>query len=212
MRRSVIVLGGSILLMLSANCFLVDEREPETCEGVTCSGFGTCLLHGDFAVCECDEGYTPSSSNGFECVPTAEICRGGEVDFDFDDDGVIDDWFEPNEDECWMYELLNRTRATHDDEGHPECHKPLGYSVKWSARGRRHCHRMQAADDLYHDDYPMGQNIAYGCDPPCEMDLYMNGEDEPHCPDLSHHCNIMRCGYQFVGIGIVDTWNTQNFY
>jgi len=40
----------------------------------------------------------------------------------------------------------------------------------------------------------------------------MNGSNEPPCPDLSHHCNIMRCGFSSIGIGYEDTWNTQNFY
>jgi len=65
---------------------------------------------------------------------------------------------------------------------------------------------------LFHADFPWGQNCAHGCDPPCEINLYMNGSNEPPCPDLSHHCNIMRCGFSSIGIGYEDTWNTQNFY
>ena len=71
---------------------------------------------------------------------------------------------------------------------------------------------MYNAGNLFHEDYPMGQNCAYGGDPPTEMNMYMTGPSEPHCPDLSHHCNIMRCSYSQVGIGYYAvTWNTQNF-
>ena len=128
------------------------------------------------------------------------------------DDGQVDDWFEPNEWECWMYELVNLTRAAHDDEGAPECHKPLNWDVEWSAHGRNHSIKMKARNDLFHADFPMAQNVAYGCDPPCEMDMYMTGWDEPHCPDLSHHCNILRCSIDSIGIGYEGNWNTQNFY
>jgi hypothetical protein len=136
---------------------------------------------------------------------------GGSINYDFDDDGQVDDWFEPNEWECWMYELVNLTRATHDDEDTPECHKPLNWSVEWSAHGRNHSIKMKQRDDLFHDDFPMAQNVAHGCDPPCEMDMYMNGWGEGHCPPLSHHCNIMRCSISLIGIGYEGSWNTQNF-
>ncbi len=71
---------------------------------------------------------------------------------------------------------------------------------------------VRAQGGLFHADFPWGQNCAHGCDPPCEINLYMNGSNEPPCPDLSHHCNIMRCGFSSIGIGYEDTWNTQNFY
>ena len=110
------------------------------------------------------------------------------------------------------YELVNRTRATHDDQGSPECHTPLLWSVVWSAHGRNHSLQMRQRGSLFHADYPSGQNCAYGCDPPCEMNMYMTGSDEPHCPDLSHHCNIMRCQFSHIGIGYDGNWNTQNFF
>ncbi len=144
-------------------------------------------------------------------MPTEQVCVGGPIDYDTDDDGQNDDWFEPSEWEIWMYELVNLTRATHDEEGQPECHKPLNYSVIWSAHARNHSIKMSAQGGLFHADYPMGQNCAHGCDPPCEMTNYMTGADEPHCPDLSHHCNIMRCSFSSIGIGYDGTWNTQNF-
>ena len=182
------------------------------CAGVTCSGHGTCVVQSDGPVCICDQDFSPGDASGLTCVPTSQVCVGGPINLDVDEDGVVDTWFEPNEWECWMYELVNRTRASHDDQGSPECHKPLLWSVEWSAHGRNHSLKMKLRGSLFHEDYPWGQNCAYGCDPPCEMNMYMTGPGEGHCPPLSHHCNIMRCGFSHIGIGYVDTWNTQNFY
>jgi hypothetical protein len=167
-------------------------------------------------VCACDPGYTAGDTGGRSCVSTSDVCKGGPIDYDVDGDGTNEKTFEPSGIECEMYELVNLTRATHDDEGAPECHTPLGYSLEWSAHGRNHSKKMNDRGGLFHEDYPWGQNCAYGCDPACEMSMYMTGQSEPHCPDLSHHCNIMRCGFSYVGIGYwppdTGTWNTQNFY
>ncbi|MBU1221341.1 hypothetical protein KKF34_02555 [Myxococcota bacterium] len=186
-------------------------EESNDCTGVTCSNHGTCVIQSDGPVCACENGYTPSASHGLDCVPVDQVCIGGAIDYDFDNDGTNDTWFEPNSDECLQYEILNRTRATHDDEGTPECHKPLMWNVLWAAHGRNHSIRMANQGSLFHDDYPSGQNCAYGCGPDCEMNMYMTGEGEDHCPPLSHHCNIMRCSFTQVGIGYSGTWNTQNF-
>jgi len=198
---------------------LRDECLPSggaiTCDGVTCSGQGTCRTWtedlGPVAVCACNAGHTPSGSHGLDCVPVELVCTGGAINYDFDNDGTADTWFDPNALECEMFALINLTRATHEHEGAPECHRPLLYSVDWSAHGRNHSHQMSDQGGLFHDDYPSGQNCAYGCDPACEMNMYMTGESEPHCPDLSHHCNIMRCSFGAVGVGTVGTFNTQNF-
>jgi hypothetical protein len=132
---------------------------------------------------------------------------------DVDEDGTVDSWFEPTPDECLMFELVNHTRASHDAESTEECHHPLAYSVEWSAHGRNHSKRMRDQGGLFHADYPGGQNCAYGCDMACLLDLYMTGPNEGHCPVLSHHCNIMRCGFSFLGVGNWEgAWNTQNFY
>jgi len=187
------------------------QNGVSSCTGVTCSGHGTCIDQSDGAVCACSPGYTPSGSHGLDCVPTSQICVGGSIDYDVDGDGVNETHFEPNADECEMYEIVNYTRATHDDEGTPECHKPLGWNVLWAAHGRNHSYQMQSQGGLFHDDFPSGQNCAYGCDAACEINMYMNGSGEGHCPPLSHHCNIMRCSFSQIGIGTVGTWNTQNF-
>jgi len=190
----------------------ISISDTNPCDGVNCSGHGRCVVQRDGAVCICDKGYSPGDSSGLTCVPTSQVCVGGPIDYDVDNDGKNDSWFEPNEWECLMYELVNRTRASHNDEGTPECHKPLLWSVEWSAHGRNHSYKMKDRGGLFHEDYPWGQNCAYGCDPACEMNMYMNGPNEGHCDMLSHHCNIMRCGFTHIGIGYVDTWNTQNFY
>jgi len=192
------------------------DPEPEEEPGV-CSGHGTPYTWPSGTFCACDPGYSPSSSAGNDCVPTGTVCKGGTLSspIDVDGDGVDDTHFDPSPLECEMYELVNYTRATHDPEGSPECHTPLMYNLKWSAHGRNHCFQMSERGGLFHDDYPMGQNCAVGCGPSCEMDLYMNGAGEDHCPALSHHCNIMRCSFSQIGVGYwtpeSGTWNTQNF-
>ena len=187
------------------------------CAGQVCSHHGICTSFDNdnerIAVCICATGYTPSSRFALDCVPTATVCKGGEIRYDVDDDGDLELSFEPTAEECEMFELINRTRATHETQGAPECHHPLQYSVEWSAHGRNHSKKMKDAGELYHEDFPGGQNCAVGCDPACEMNLYMTGPDEPHCPAMSHHCNIMSCSFSFVGVGTVEGhWNTQNFY
>jgi hypothetical protein len=180
-----------------------------------CSGHGTLRSWSDVAVCECETGYTADPADPETCVPTATLCRGGAIDFDVDGDGTNETRFDPTALECEMYELVNRTRAGHDAEGTPECHHPLAYDVEWSAHARNHSKQMSDRGDLFHDDYPSGQNCAYGCGPACEMNMYMTGAGEDHCPPLSHHCNIMRCGFSAIGIGYWPpedgTYNTQNF-
>ncbi|MBI5494190.1 MAG: hypothetical protein HY904_04130 [Deltaproteobacteria bacterium] len=189
----------------------VSDANP--CEGVACSGHGSCRAVGGNPVCACDAGFTPSSTAGMDCLPTAEVCRGGAINYDVDGDGTADTWFEPLPEECRMFELVNFTRATHDDEGSGECHGPLAYSLEWSAHARNHSKQCAERGGLFHADYPMGQNCAYGCDEACEMNLYMSGANEDHCPAMSHHCNIMRCGFSYLGVGTwAGTWNTQNFY
>ena len=191
------------------NC--VSDESP--CDEQDCSGHGSCIDWGEVVICACDPGYTPSGRAGLDCVPTETICKRGAIYHDVDDDGTPETWFEPSEDECEMFELINHTRAIHDPEGTPECHHALMYCVEWSAHGRNHSKKMFEAGHLYHDDVPGGQNCAYGCGPECEMNMYMHGPDEPHCPAMSHHCNIMHCSYSHVGVGYyAGTWNTQNFY
>ncbi|MBW2261907.1 MAG: PEGA domain-containing protein [Deltaproteobacteria bacterium] len=42
-----------------------------TCDGVTCSGLGMCIISSGFPQCLCDEGYE-SSSSGLDCDPVYE--------------------------------------------------------------------------------------------------------------------------------------------
>ena len=190
--------------------YCISGTDP--CGGQDCSGHGTCLVWDNAPVCACDGGFTPPDRTGLSCLPTTDVCVGGAIDYDVDGDGTNETWFEPNDWECLQYELVNRTRATHDPEGSPECHTPLSWSVTWSAHGRNHSTKMKDSGGLFHEDFPWGQNVAYGCDPECEMNMYMTGSSETHCPDLSHHCNIMRCSFSSIGIGYDGNWNTQNFF
>ena len=182
------------------------------CAGITCSGHGECKAREGEPVCICDSGYTPSSREGTDCVETSEVCTGGTVNYDYDNDGMAETTFEPSASECKMYELINRTRAEHDPMGAPECHKPLAYNLEWSAHARSHSRKMSNQGGLSHGDLPPGggQNVA-SCTESCAMNLYMTGPNEPHCPQKSHHCNIMRCRFDSVGVGDSGGLNTQNF-
>jgi len=184
--------------------------------GVVCSGHGTLRTWGDTSVCECEAGFSGDPDAPTTCVATSSLCAGGPLIYDWNGDGVPETTFVPTADECTMYELINRTRAGHDAQGSPECHQPLRYSLEWSAHARNHSKQMSDQGGLFHADYPMAQNCAYGCGPTCEMSLYMTGANEGHCPPLSHHCNIMSCDSANVGVGYwpvtSGSWNTQNFY
>ena len=182
-----------------------------------CSGHGTPYTWPSGTFCACAAGYSASSSAGSDCVPTSTVCTGGTLPepIDVNGDGAGETLFDPSPLECQMYELVNYTRASHDPEGSTECHQPLMYNLEWSAHGRNHSFQMSERSGLFHDDYPRGQNCAYGCDPACEMDMYMNWAGEDHCPAYSHHCNIMSCDYGQIGVGYwtpeAGDCNTQNF-
>ena len=187
----------------------------DACGG--CSGRGTCMTWGTENVCACDTGYTPTDNTGRDCRPTLESCRGGAFSWDWNDDGTTETRLDPTDDECWMFELINYTRATHDPQGTPACHPPLVYSVEWSAHARNHSKKMMDKGGLFHDDIKHSQNCASGATPDSEMYLYMYGAGEGHCPAETHHCGIMECGITHVGVGYWpldggNYWNTQNFY
>jgi hypothetical protein len=188
--------------------------EDNACGG--CSGHGACKIWDAVNVCACDKGYTPSDNAGRDCVPTWAACRGGAFSWDWNDDGTTETTLEPSANECFMFELINRTRATHDPQGTSECHTPLVYSIEWSAHARNHSKKMLDQGRLFHADFNHSQNCASGCDVECEMYLYMYGAGEDHCPAESHHCGIMECGITHVGVGNFPpedgTYNTQNFY
>jgi hypothetical protein len=196
------------------------DREPQCAEDNACGGCsarGRCMTWGAESVCACDKGYTPTDNTGRNCRPTLESCMGGAFAWDWNDDGTAETRLDPTDDECWMFEMINYTRATHDPKGAPECHAPLMYSIEWSAHARNHSKKMMDRGSLFHDDIKYSQNCASGCTPDCEMYLYMNGAGEDHCPASTHHCGIMDCGITHVGVGYWpldggDYWNTQNFY
>ena len=193
-----------------------DAGDDDTVPPPPCSGHGVEMVWTDTTVCACDPGFTPPGLPGDECLPTHAVCVGGIIDFDVDDDGINETWFDPTALECEMFERINYERATHDPEGSPECHHPLRYSIEWSAHGRNHAMHMEQNGGMFHADYPYAQNCAYGGTPEIQMHAYMTYSGEGHCPDTSHHCTVMRCEVNDVGAGYypvnASTWGVQNYY
>lgn len=64
-RNLVLILAASLVFVA---CDEVDDTDP--CEGITCSGHGTCSLTNNELVCTCDEGY---SGHGYDC----DWCKEG---------------------------------------------------------------------------------------------------------------------------------------
>jgi len=209
-----------------------------------CSGHGTCITWNDtgseVSVCACDPGFTASDNQAKDCVPTSDVCVGGDISgvtckaescfgkdktcydmdsgCDVDGDGVHDTTFEPNAYECEMFEKINYTRATRDDSDVPnvsgQAHTSLRWNVREAAVARHHSRFMGGYGSLYHDEHSGGQNCAWNYQSvDGAMNGYMDGPNEPPCPALSHHCNIMRATFTTVGVGYWTgtVWNTQNF-
>jgi hypothetical protein len=187
--------------------------EAEACEDAAapdappdaCSGHGTLRTWPcGVLVCECDEGYTPSSAAGLDCVPTAEVCVGGAVDFDWNDDGTNEAMLEPTAAECLVLEIVNRTRATHDPEDTPECHFPLAYDPALAADARRQSKRMSDRGTPFTDpDCPYLQVVATGYPPEGVIDALLDDATYgTHCYDFpSTHCNIVMCEVTSAGPG-----------
>lgn len=79
---------GSILLVSCYGRFQprdggADEPDGgvDLCEGVTCSGHGTCFSSGADAICVCEAGY---QSSGLSCIPATPA--DGDADSDADGD------------------------------------------------------------------------------------------------------------------------------
>jgi len=216
---------------VSNGAYCVSESTP--CDSINCGGKGTCYVkENNDPICACNVGYSPELPDGLNCVVTSTYCKTGAINFDYNDDGIIETSFTPSDVECSMYELINFIRAVHDKEGHPESHKPLAYEVTFSAYGRYHCIKMAQQGGLFHEDFPpgwRGQNVAYNHDGSglSHMNQYMGcnpstnpicvSSSEPHCDSgvLSHHCNIMKTTNVHVGIGMYldgsRSYSTQNF-
>lgn len=47
--------------------------DSDPCQGVTCSGYGTCSVSGQTATCQCNNGY---HAQGLDCVADANPCQG----------------------------------------------------------------------------------------------------------------------------------------
>lgn len=64
---------GVIVALLIAACGGTSEPAPQApCDGVTCSGHGSCAEVGGLAACTCDPGFAPS---GPFCEPATEVPR-----------------------------------------------------------------------------------------------------------------------------------------
>ena len=211
------------------NVCVIDTSNNTPCNG--CSGHGVCYLKElDDPVCACDVGYTSGDQDGLSCVLTGTICKGGVIDYDYNNDGINEEWFEPTLKECEMYEMINYIRAVHDkEEDGLESHKPLLYSAKWSAHARNHNLEMLSSDSIFYEDYSGGQNASLGedvfdinaqymgCSNPKEPICKSDEINKTHCSlsillgSPSFHCNIMYKEWKNIGIGINDGYNTQNF-
>ncbi len=62
-----------------------DAGPPPTCDGVTCSGHGTCVETGSSIRCECDDGFVPS---GLACVEPV-VPSTGDLFVDLPDTGFV---------------------------------------------------------------------------------------------------------------------------
>lgn len=78
--RTVAILITSFMVLVCVGNF--DDRDP--CDGVTCSGNGTCWDNGETAQCHCVEGF---EAVGLECHP---VSTDGDADSDVDGDGDTD--------------------------------------------------------------------------------------------------------------------------
>ena len=74
-RMKKILFVISILVFIGVSC---DKNDKSPCDGVDCSGHGTCNDSSGRAVCECDEGFVPSGQ--LECVEATDPCAGVECD------------------------------------------------------------------------------------------------------------------------------------
>lgn len=65
MIRYIILLGMAAFLCSQPACGTKQDKQEPSCEGVDCSGHGSCVLEGQNIRCDCDEGFSP---DGLLCV------------------------------------------------------------------------------------------------------------------------------------------------
>ncbi len=74
---SLALLASTCVAFAAAGCD-DDGEAADPCDGITCSGHGTCSVAGDAAVCTCDAGFT---EDGTTCIAdVADACEGNECD------------------------------------------------------------------------------------------------------------------------------------
>ncbi|MBK8011225.1 MAG: hypothetical protein IPK13_07730 [Deltaproteobacteria bacterium] len=87
-----ILTTAALILGLSPACSSDDKTTADVCDGVTCSGHGTCASVSGAASCTCDSGYV---ADGLTCVESV-ACEGAACNPDGLNlfvDGSIDDTF-----------------------------------------------------------------------------------------------------------------------
>ena len=68
MMRSLRLLILPALICLTASCSSVSTPDAHPCDGVTCSGKGSCAVLNEQPTCSCELGYQADSVNGLSCV------------------------------------------------------------------------------------------------------------------------------------------------
>ncbi|MBU1429331.1 hypothetical protein KKF91_02105 [Myxococcota bacterium] len=178
-------------------CVLLDDP----CDGEGCSGRGECMTHalndGTIStVCACQVGFTPSTSVGMDCVPTAEVCAGGQIP-------SLGVEFTPTSEECALYEGINLNRALADERAVGLCFTPLPYSLLWSYHARAHSEAMEAAGASFaaegeHALSSGAQLLAPAGNLDNQIDALTRGGP---CPDGSPWCALLGCDYLWLGVG-----------
>jgi hypothetical protein len=92
-------LGGSLIQGCGSGRI---EDDIDACEGITCSGHGTCVENGGTIRCDCDPGY---HAEGFECV-------------------------ENHGDPCEGVGCSGHGQCVADDQGQPTCDCDSGYHAE----------------------------------------------------------------------------------
>jgi hypothetical protein len=116
----------------------LDCVEDDPCEGVTCSGHGTCIVAGDSAVCDCEAGYHhvtgPDCEENGPCYEVNCSGHGTCVDNQGTPECQCDAGYHPDGLRCLpdVDPCLGETCSGHgtcvlDDFGNPECQCDAGY-------------------------------------------------------------------------------------
>jgi len=103
MRCSATLSAAVLICLLPAGCEeFYFAAEPVSCEGVTCSGHGTCRVVPDVGpMCECEPGYRVKDR--VTCVATGDADTDVDTDVDTDADTDADTDSDTDEPLCWDF-------------------------------------------------------------------------------------------------------------